>query len=247
MSADPSAEWSVESTGGVADDGDVEFVRTAAELLGPCSALSILVESDIPRARGLGSSAAVAAAAAAAAARAVGRRVDPQVLFDAVAGLEGHSEQAAAAVFGGAVAVAGHKVLQLEMAPQVEVLVAVPDEELSTPRARRVLPKSVNHTAAARNLARTVFLVEGLRRGDRSLLAEAAGDELHEPFRVGLAPVTAELLQSARAAGAWHAALSGSGSAVVAFTGPADAAAVRAAWAGKATILTPGLAAQGVI
>jgi homoserine kinase len=75
----------------------------------------------------------------------------------------------------------------------------------------------VERGAAARNLARVAFLVDGLRTADPIALGAAAGDELHEEPRRDLSPVTARLMAAARRAGALHAAWSGAGPSAIAF------------------------------
>ena len=177
----------------------------------------ITVSSPIPRARGLGSSAAVATAAAAAAFRLTGHEPTNAELFDLVAGLEGHCDNAAAAVYGGLVAVFDGSVLRLELSDRLLPVVAVPGEKLSTARARQALPESISHAAAARSIARAIFLVEGLRTADATRLLGAAGDEMHEEPRAELSTVTTAAIHAAREAGALHAAWSGAGPAAIAF------------------------------
>lgn len=239
--------WSVQSGGTAVEGRAAETVIAAAARGAPDMELAVSIESDIPISRGLGSSAALRAAALLAAARAAGRSPGPADVFAATAELEGHGEQAAAAVYGGAVAVNAGRVTRLEVHEEVRFLIAVPDVEVSTPAARNVLPQAVSHGAAAGNIARTVFLVEGLRRGDRRLLGAAAGDELHEPYRADLAPRTAELMAAARHAGAWHTALSGAGSAVIALASTAETEEITAAWRSlEVGVLTPAVAASGL-
>ena len=60
--------------------------------------MALTVENTIPRTRGLGSSAAVTAAAAAAAVRAVGREPVREEIYELVAGIEGHGDNAAPVV-----------------------------------------------------------------------------------------------------------------------------------------------------
>ncbi len=76
--------------------------------------------------------------------------------------------------------------------------------------------------AAARNVARMAFLVEGLRTGDPAAFAEAGGDEIHEVHRNPLSPITGAMMASARNAGALHAAWSGAGPAAIAITKDID-------------------------
>ncbi len=208
--ADVADTWSIAQDGTVTQPGPNDLVRRAVALVasGP---FRLEISNDIPRSRGLGSSAAVAVAAAAAALRATGAEPSADQLFEMAAEVEGHADNAAAAVFGGFVAVAGRHVRHLEIHPDLRVVVGIPESPLSTADARAALPGDVSRDAAARNLARIAFLIEGIRTGDPAVLASAGGDEMHELPRHALSPVTGEMMDAARQAGAYHAAWSGAG------------------------------------
>ena len=173
--------------------------------------MALAVENAIPRTRGLGSSSAVTAAAAAAAVRAVGREPVREEIYELVAGIEGHGDNAAVAVYGGLMAVGSNGPHRLGMDPSILPVVGIPDTMLATRRARQVVPSEVPVAAASRNVGRAVLLVEALRTGDSSAFAAAAGDEFHEEARGPLSPITTALIDAARAAGALHAAWSGAG------------------------------------
>ena len=228
-------------------------VAKSAEMIGrDClGPLQVEVESEVPVGRGLGSSAALIVAVAAAARVAAGMETERPGLFAVAAEVEGHPDNVAAAVFGGALAVgAGGTVHPLEVHPSLRVLVAVPAATLPTAEARRVLEDPVDTAAAARTAARLAFLIEGLRTGSPALLGEAGGDELHEARRAHLAPRSGDLMREARAAGALHAAWSGAGPAVIALTTADLLSEVRAAMeAGvgeDGVVLTPVIDRDGV-
>jgi homoserine kinase len=157
-------------------------------------------------------------AAAAAALRASGEEPESGSLYQLVSLVEGHGDNAGAAVYGGLVAVADGALRHLELSPDLSFVFGIPDEPLKTKKARHALPAEVSRAAAARNVARMAFLIEGLRTGDPAALAHAGGDEIHEIHRAGLSPVTSELMEAARSAGALHAAWSGAGPTAVAVT-----------------------------
>lgn len=178
----------------------------------------VVVESDIPIGRGLGSSAAVRVATAAALEASSGEMRLERV-FRTAAAAEGHPDNVAAAVHGGLVAVsADGEVRRLAMHPSLSLVVAVPDTPLSTVEARAVLPPQVPRAVAVRTAARLAFLVEGLRTADPDAFRASAGDEIHEAPRRDLSPLTADLVGAARRAGALHAAWSGAGPSVLAIT-----------------------------
>ena len=230
VTAEAADSWLITQTGESYEPNGDDYVRRAVSGA-TGGAFRMVIDNAIPRARGLGSSAAVTVAAAAAALRALGHEPTSRVLFEIVADLEGHADNAAAAVYGGLVAVADGVVRHLAIDPGLRIVIGIPDEELPTADARRVLSPQVERAAAARNLARVVLLVEGLRTADPEALGAAAGDELHEAPRHDLSPVTARLMDAALAAGALHSAWSGAGPSAIAFAPDAACDSVQDAMA----------------
>lgn len=229
-----AAEWTVVS-GGVPDEGGGAALvrRTAEEAVTGVGPLLVEIESEIPLARGLGSSAALIVATAAAVRLLSGGPSVPAALLPVCAGVEGHPDNVAAALFGGLVAVgAAGTVHPLEVHSSLRVLVAVPDATLPTAAARAATSEPVPTAVASRTAARLAALVEGLRTADPILLAEAAGDELHEARRAHLSPVSGRLIEIARSSGALHACWSGAGPSVLALVTDERADAVRSALAG---------------
>ena len=216
VAAEPADEWRITEDGESHQPEPDNFVRRAVASMTE-GAFHLEIENTIPRARGLGSSAAVGVASGAAALRSLGREPTSEFLFELVSDIEGHADNAAAAVYGGLVATGGGVVRHLEVHPDLRIVVGIPDAPLATAEARSVLSAGIVRAAAARNLARVVFLVDGLRTGDPVALGAAGGDELHEEPRRDLSPVTAHLMAAARRAGAFHAAWSGAGPTAIAF------------------------------
>ncbi len=180
--------------------------------------MHITLVNDIPRARGLGSSAAVAASVAAAALKTSGVTADSRSrVFEIVTDLEGHADNAAATVYGGMVAATPSGVQRLDLSDQLSVVVGIPNEPLRTSDARQVLSDDVPREVVVRSLQRLAFLVSGLASGSPLTLAHAAGDELHERPRADLSPVTGEMIEAALGAGAVHASWAGAGPTAIAF------------------------------
>ncbi|HEX2367666.1 MAG TPA: homoserine kinase [Acidimicrobiia bacterium] len=253
VTAQPADRWCIEHVGDERPtSGEDDLVLTAARhTAGTERPLALVVENGIPMGRGLGSSAAAATAAAAAAASVAGIHMGHDALLPLVASLEGHPDNAAAAVYGGLVAVGpGGTVARLELHPSLRPLLAVPDHGLPTTRARAALPETVSRAVAARSVARTVMLVEGLRLADRALLEEASGDELHERPRRHLHPEAEVLIAAAKRAGALHACWSGAGPAVLALVDRAETERVAEVMSrmlgGAGRVLTPPVAPVGV-
>lgn len=212
VTVEPADAWTVMAGGIPASDDTVEMVRGVARVADPHS---VMIASEIPIGRGLGSSAAVLVAAAGA----IAGEIDRERLFTAAAEVEGHPDNAAAAAFGGLVAVgADGAVRRLGVHPSLHVVLAVPDETLPTTQARAVLEREVTRRVAVRTAARLAMLIEGLRTADPDSLAAALGDEFHEAPRGALTDVPARLIAAALAGGALYAAWSGAGPSVVVLT-----------------------------
>jgi homoserine kinase len=190
--------------------------------------------SDIPIARGLGSSAAALVAGAVAADRLLQLELSNDALTAIAARVEGHPDNVTAAVRGGAtLAVAradgGYTTRALVVHPSLVLVFAVPDFPVATERARAALPAFLPHPAAALAASRAAALVAGLATGDRALLAAGLADELHVPFRRAFVPGYDVVTAAAVAAGAAGATLAGSGSSVVAVASIERAEAAGAA------------------
>ena len=217
VTAEPADDWILVEKGVTSLGRETDLVVRAVRMTVDRT-MRLEIDNEIPRSRGLGSSSAVTTAAAVASMRALGVPVDPDRLSEVITELEGHADNAAAAVFGGMVlADAFGNCRHLELSSELRVVAAVPDYHLSTREARAVLPREISLGAAARNLARVGFLIEGLRTADPASLAAAGGDEVHEVPRRELSPLTGALMEVARSAGALHAAWSGAGPSAIAF------------------------------
>ena len=253
VTAEPATDWQVDHLGRHhPESASQDAVLAAAQLaVGVERPMRLAVSSEIPVARGMGSSAAAYAAGALAAWRATGVEPDSQRVFELVADLEGHADNAAAAVFGGlqAVTIAGG-VQRMALHPDLVPVVAVPEAVLLTGDARAALPHSYSRPAVVRSLQRAVALVEGLRTADAALLASALGDEIHEGPRTRLNPVAAELIEAALTAGALFACWSGAGPSVLAIAlsarRPDIVVSLESALNGRGLVLTPDLADSGI-
>jgi homoserine kinase len=209
------------------DDMISQAVRMAVD-----RPMHLTVTNEIPRARGLGSSSAVTAAAAAAAMKAMSVEGGRNRVFSIVDELEGHADNAAAAVFGGLVVATPNGVQRLGIHETLVPVVGIPEAQLRTADARAALPSEIPRDVVVRSLARIGFLIEGLRTANPAALASAAGDELHEGPRAAMSPITGELMAAARAGGALHACWSGAGPSALAFATAATVGRVIGAMAG---------------
>ncbi|MEW6226900.1 MAG: homoserine kinase [Bacillota bacterium] len=202
----------------------------------PLPGLRIRVQQRIPVSRGLGSSAAAIVGGLLAANALAGSPLSEDDLFALATSIEGHPDNVAAALFGGfVVSVPGsHKTscpyscIKLNVPKGLRVVLAIPDLQVPTELARRVLPESVSLEDAVHNISRTAMLVASFASGRFDLLSLAMEDRLHQPYRSSLTPGLEDVLAAARQAGAIGAALSGSGPSVIALTTTDPRAVARA-------------------
>ena len=181
--------------------------------------LHIRMANRIPIGSGLGSSASAVVMGILAANTLYELRLEMGEMIHLAAAMEGHADNAAAALLGGLVVLAQDEeiIYQRFEIPVDQAAVLVPDFPFPTREARAALPASINHGDAVFNIGRTVMVVEALRSGDLSLLAKVMEDRIHEPYRLKLIPGAKEAITAARKVGA-AASLSGAGPSVIVFS-----------------------------
>jgi homoserine kinase len=229
--------------------------RAAVKLLqhvgAPAHDFVIEAENNIPLSRGLGSSSAARVGSLVAAnewARKNGWHTanDDEILSLATE-LEGHPDNAAAALFGGLVVSAvgdnmGERLMGERSTPSSTrsdalavrmsvpryplFLVWVPQDELSTKQARAALRDTYSRADAVFNVSRACLLLAALSTGRFDMLRIALHDRLHQPYRAPLIPGYTEVVQAAVQAGALGATLSGAGSSVLLWLSPEEASAL---------------------
>lgn len=210
---DPGAE-------GLPTNRDNLCVR-AFESLHPADQIRIKVSSEIPLARGLGSSAA-AIVAGLVAANALGELgLGRDEIYRRAVELEGHPDNVGAALYGGFVVCPQNDTgeldppVRLRSPKAITAVVAIPFEEVSTSQARAALPAMVPIADAVANVSAATQLVLGIERSAHELIARGLADRLHQPHRASLYPRSMELVDAARSIGAIGAAISGAGPTVL--------------------------------
>jgi homoserine kinase len=194
----------------------------------PAQPLALRIDNQIPIGKGCGSSAAARLAGIALAVH-FGRLrwTDSQIVFEA-AQREHHPDNAAACWMGGlAIArVSGREMQMAQVRPKGKwpLLLAVPDESLSTEDARRVLPDQYSRADAVANIQNSLLLLAGFLQGRKDLLASALEDRIHQPFRASLCPLLPVLQKLTGTRGILGCALSGAGPSVLVFLDPKSSA-----------------------
>lgn len=209
-----SRRFVVETDLDIARDRRNLCVRGFARLHPP-DRFTFRIRSQVPLSGGLGSSAAAYVAGLLAAQRLFGLDADLLTLANE---LEGHPDNAAAALLGGFVIVAGGEVARLRCPAGLDGVLVVPHKAVRTALARRALPDKVTLADAAANIARAATLTLGLERGDWSLVRRGLHDRLHQPYRAHLFPASMDLLERASELGAIGASVSGAGPTVLFWT-----------------------------
>ena len=210
----------------------------------PAGLLRLHAVNGIPLGSGMGSSAATIVGGLVAANALVEAGLARDEILRLAYEMEGHPDNAAAALYGGLtlVSAAGEELMARALpVPPMRVVIALPALRLSTAEARAALPAQVPLADAVYNLGHALFTVQALTGGDEALLRWAVGDRLHQPYRQRLIPGYAAVAAEARKAGAAAVALSGAGPSLVAFAGSRHA---EIAAAMQAAFLANGLTAR---
>jgi homoserine kinase len=206
--------FAVETDLPVATDRRNLAVR-AFEQLHPADDFTFRIRSEIPLAGGLGSSAAATVAGLLAADSLFELDAD---LLTLATELEGHPDNAAAALLGGFVVCADGAAERFDVPAGLEAVLAVPPDPVRTRDARAALPDAVPMADATHNVAHAALLMLGLARGDWDLVSRGLTDRLHEPHRAHLYPRSVEIAERARELGALGATISGAGPTVLVWT-----------------------------
>ena len=179
---------------------------------------SVSITDNIPPSRGLGSSVTVRLGVLRALNALTGNRVDRLSIFQLCAELEGHPDNAAPAIFGGFTVVRGQTIQRFGVSELLSFVLLIPDLEIKTSGARRILPSQIMRVAAVKNCANACAITAAFASGNYRNLRGAFADHLHQPYRKKLIPFLPRVIAAAEKAGALGAFLSGSGSTICAIT-----------------------------
>ena len=188
--------------------------------------LELTCQNAIPQGRGLGSSAAAIVAGLVLARELADAPVTEDDLLQMANAIEGHPDNVAACLLG-AMTIAWidpdglANSVSMNVHPEIFPLVAVPQIELSTKKARGLIPAQIPHVDAAFNVARSALLVVSMI-GDPTFLLEATDDRLHQSYRNEAYPESMALVHALREQGI-AACISGAGPSVLALCNASNA------------------------
>ncbi|WP_461830216.1 homoserine kinase [Aquifex sp.] len=224
-----SENWKVEvkgySSGIPANESNlfIKVYKKACKEFGfPEKPIHLVQENRVPPARGLGSSATAIVGGIEAALHLHNKEAPLEGKLKVAFEFENHPDNILPAFLGGFVISATDKdrVLykKINFSDELKLVFVIPDYEVSTSEARRVLPKKVELQDAVFNLQRSALFVTALLTKDYKLLKEAVRDRLHQPYRSRLVPGLEEAILVSYKEGALATFLSGAGPAICSIT-----------------------------
>ena len=179
---------------------------------------SCAVSGDVPVCRGLGSSVTVRLGVINGLNELAERPLQRQEIFEICSRLEGHPDNAAPAAYGGFNVVRDGQRQAFTVSARLHFVLLVPNFEIATEHARRVLPSRVDRLHAVENCRNACAVTAAFASREYEKLRGAFVDRLHQPFRKKLIPFLDKVIDAAESAGALGAFLSGSGSSICAIT-----------------------------
>lgn len=190
--------------------------------------VKITVESDIPVARGLGSSSVCVVAGLKAASEWYGGRIAEEQLLILATQMEGHPDNVTPAILGGlCVSFMDDRdepqIVNYQVNQRLHFVALIPDYEVSTHEARKVLPTTMSYTDAIHQVSHCAAMTKALELGDMHMIHEACDDRMHEPYRDKLIPDYGDVKAICEQAGGTMY-ISGSGSTMMAITASQQAA-----------------------
>ncbi|MBS1852495.1 MAG: homoserine kinase [Acidobacteria bacterium] len=233
ISAKPATEFSLTASGrDAAICGQLDnhlIINTYRDILQAegkaVQALALRLKNDVPIGKGCGSSATARLAGIALAVHFGGLKWNDSRIIGEASRLEHHPDNASACWAGGVTVARMANETEAQVARIVPkgkwpLLLAIPEEPLSTEEARRVLPAQYSRADAVINIQNSMLILAGLMQGRSDLLASALEDRIHQPYRAALCPLLPALQKLAGKDGVLNAVLSGAGPSVLVFLHP---------------------------
>jgi len=188
-------------------------------------ALALNIHNGFPIGKGMGSSAAARLAGIALAVHFGRLRWNSAHIIGEASKREHHPDNAAACWMGGVTVARMFGESEAHVARFVPkgkwpLMLAIPQEPLSTEKAREVLPREYSRADAVANIQNSMLLLAALFQGDQKLLSSSLEDRIHQPYRAELCPLLPALDTFDPEDGVLGVALSGAGPSVLMFLNP---------------------------
>jgi homoserine kinase len=195
------------------------IIQTAKQLGVEIGGFKLTCANAIPQGRGLGSSAAAIVAGLILTRELTGLEISDDYILQEATNIEGHPDNVSACLMGGLTISwetpeGQANTRAMNVSPAIVPIVGIPDAELSTEKARELIPTQIAHIDAVFNSARTALLVAALV-ADPSSLLDATADRLHQQYRRSAYPESMKLVDLLREKGI-AACISGAGPSVLA-------------------------------
>jgi homoserine kinase len=198
------------------------FLRLYQHLGKTPPSLKITIKVGVPLARGLGSSATAIVAGLLAANHFLNNPCSESELLDLAIALEGHPDNVVPAFWGNCILSVKTEdkwqFVPINCHADLAFILAIPNFELSTEKARAVLPKQLSYESAIYNMSHLALLIRALETANREWLSAALNDQLHQPYRRSLIPGYDLVRKAVLAAGAYGMVISGAGPTLLTLT-----------------------------
>jgi homoserine kinase len=223
LEVEETGEFSLDPGGLDVSTGRENLIVRAFETLHPADGIAFRLKSEIPLARGLGSSAAAIVAGLFAADHLFELALSKEEMLVKASEIEGHPDNVAAAIYGGFVICGAGEAgapsaARFDPPSGLEGIAVIPAEEVSTERAREAIPAEIPLADAVGAVSAASRLILGLQRADLDLVAAGLVDRIHQNRRRDLYPRSMELVDGAKGLGALGATISGAGPTVLVWT-----------------------------
>lgn len=205
-----------EAYGFSADEKDNLFLyayhKAAEYCQGNDDGVCVHMECHIPKSRGLGSSASLTVGGIYAYSVLHGNCLSKEDILEISTMIEGHPDNAAPAIYGGLCVIHRDKMLKVRPDSRWKIGLWIPDYEVATSEARKVLKSSYERNEAVNNISAAVLAVDAIRDFNLTNIGCIMDDVVHEPYRRVLIKDYDRMKEYALGIGARAFIISGSGS-----------------------------------
>ena len=176
----------------------------------------ISINTEVPPKRGLGSSACAAISAILLAARLLNLKRDNRQVLNTALQWEPHPDNLCASLCGGMTVAMQDDTgevycRRLSFPRELRLMLIIPEWQIATEEARRLLPQLYPQHAVVANLQRLAYFLACLQDGHFQGFRESVRDQIHQPYRTPLIPFARDLLDSTHFSDDTAVMISGSG------------------------------------